>query len=112
MKKLIIGMIVVLALLAAVGVYARLWESSQPRVVFEQVAVTSIRLYSAENDLHWNLCGWRIRVEGESRLIDFAADDWDTAILEGDTVDMMVRKSFHWFGLKDELDGLDVSRTP
>ena len=39
----------------------------------------------------------------------FSSKIWDNSINAGDTIDAVVRQSFRWFGLENELDGLIVN---
>jgi hypothetical protein len=60
--------------------------------------VVSIKPYSSDNDLHWSLRGYRTKIEGENRVIDFPSKHWDETVREGDAVAITVRKSFPLFG--------------
>ena len=94
-------------LFAVLGIYSRIWEAAQPKQHI-RAQVISIEPYSILNDLHWSAKGYRIYIVGEERPIDFRARNWDPAVFSGDSAHFVVRQSFTWFGLKNELDGLCV----
>ena len=90
--------------------YSRSWESKQEKITLNNPVVTSINRYRG-GDVHWNLNGVRVLIEGEEKPIDFPSRNWDYEIAEGDTLDsLVVRDSFPWFGLFEELDGLSATR--
>jgi hypothetical protein len=110
-KKLgyvVFALIAMFGFVLLLGGYVRLWEAKQPRLDFPEARVQSIEPYRLTNDLHWSLKGYRVRIVGENRPIDFSAENWEKAVNVGDTVNVTVRRSFTWFGLKDELDGLSI----
>lgn len=96
------------AALIGIASYARIWEYKQPKKNISGASITSIESYRRSGDLHWSVTGNRIFIEGEPRPIDFPDKKWDDTVQEGDTVDLVVRRSFHWFGLANELDGLSI----
>lgn len=89
----------------ALGAYARIWEYGQPKQAIENAKVLSVESYANHSDLHWTSRGYRIRIEGESRVIDFPLKNWDDTVREGDSIDVVVRASFP-FG--NELDGIKM----
>ena len=101
------GIITTFAGLTALGGYARIWEYRQPNQPIKNARVLSIEPYSSHNDLHWTSRGYRIRIDGEDRVIDFPTKNWDDTVREGDSVDLIVRRSFPLFG--DELDGIQIN---
>lgn len=105
-RYVLTGVVIVGAGLLALGAYARIWEYRQPRQQIERARVLSIEPYSAHNDLHWTSEGYRIRINGEGRVIDFPVKNWDDSVREGDSVDLVVRRSFPLFG--NELDGIQI----
>ena len=70
--------------------------------------ISSVEPYSIPDDLHWSLRGYRVRILGEYKPIDYPLEKWDNTLQIGDTVNLVVRRSFPWFGFKDELDGLSI----
>ena len=105
-KYLTVGLLCFIAVLFAIGMYAKIWESQQPKQHIPQAKVVSIKPYSSDNDLHWSSRGYRTQIEGEDKVIDFSAKHWDETVREGDTVAMTVRRSFPLFG--NQLDGLNI----
>jgi hypothetical protein len=99
---------VFIAFLTSLGIYARIWELRQPKQQMTQVKVISIEPYSLINDLHWSSRGYRVYITNEDKPIDFSSKSWDLTVEVGDIVDVIVRRSFPWFDLKDELDGLSI----
>lgn len=98
-------------ILFSLGAYARIWEALQPKQLLSNMKISSIEKYLFSSDLYWSSRGYRVYVGGERRPIDFRSKDCDNTVQIGDTVDLVVRCSFPWFGLKkDELDGLRISR--
>ena len=95
-------------LLALVGGYARIWESRQPVRNVNYAVIQSVTSYNRDSDLHWSSQGYRIYIKGESRAIDFPINNWHTSVGIGDTVNLILRPSFTWFGMKNELDGLKI----
>ena len=102
-KIILYPLISTIVSLASVGWYGLFWEKRQPK---EQMSgrIKLIEPYQNHNDLHWSSNGYRIFIEGEDRPIDFPRKNWDDTVREGDSVDLIVRRSF--FG--DELDGLSI----
>lgn len=101
-------------LVAVVGIVGgpRYWESRQLKQEIEGAVVRHIEPYPYNThggDLHWSLRGNRIFIEGENRVIDFPQSRWDETVQEGDSVDLIVRQSFPWGGLANELDGLYIN---
>lgn len=94
--------------LVFLGAYARIWEVRQPKRHISNKIVRSFEPYSSTNELHWSFRGFKVYIVGESRPIDFPLKNWDNSVQEGDTVDLVVRHSYEWFGSKDELDGLHI----
>jgi hypothetical protein len=86
--------------------YARIWEYRQPKQEIRNAIVTDIKPYYYRNELHWSTSGNRIFIESEKRPIDFPSDNWDKTVEKGDSVDLVVRRSFPLFG--DELDGIHI----
>ena len=108
-QQYVIYVIIVLSgILFSLGAYARIWEALQPEQRLSKMKISSIEQYLSSSDLHWSLRGYRVYVVGEHRPIDFTLKNWDHTVQIGDTVDLAVRCSFPWFGLKDELDGLNI----
>ena len=95
-------------ILFSLGAYAMIWEALQPEQHLSNMKISSIEQYVSSSDLHWSLRGYRVYVVGEHRPIDFPLKNWDNTLQIGDTLDLVVRRSFPWFGLKDELDGLSI----
>lgn len=90
--------------------YAKIWEMKQPKQEIKNAVVESIeKYYNKGGDLHWSSKGNRIKINGENRLIDFPQKKWDNTVKEGSSIDLIVRKSFPWFGALDELDGLYIN---
>ena len=102
------GLLTAYVLAFGMGIYSRVWEKAQLKQEINQARVVSIEPYSSRNDLHWNVNGVRVYIEGEDRPIDFPSDRWNDSVQQGDSVDLVIRRSFSWFGLFDEFDGLDV----
>jgi hypothetical protein len=102
-----IGICAAFLTLCGVGGYARIWEKYQPRQEIRNAVVTGLEPYHSSNEFHWSSGGFRVRVEGETRPIDFPLGKWDKTVKEGDKVDMTVRRSFPWLGA-EELDGLRI----
>ena len=100
------GIVTVFAGLTALGGYARIWEYRQPNRPVENARVQSIDPYTNHNDLHRTSRGYRVKIDGEDRVIDFPAKNWDDTVRKGDSVDLVVRRSFPLFG--DELDGIQI----
>ena len=105
-KYLIVGLLCFTGVVFSLGMYTNIWEWQQPKQHIPRTKVVSINPYSSDNDLHWSSRGYRTQIEGENRVIDFPSKHWDETVREGDTVKMVVRKSFPLFG--NELDGLRV----
>ena len=105
-KYLTLGLFCFVGGLLALGMYAKIWEWQQPKQHIPRTKVVSIKPYSSDNDLHWSIRGYRTKIEGENRVIDFPSKHWDETVREGDAVAITVRKSFPLFG--DELDGLNI----
>jgi len=102
------ALLAALLALSGTGLWARVWEIHQPRLQLEAVTVLATRPYYTNGiELHWSLTGTRVRLAGVEGPVDFANQRWDPSLEAGDTVDVVLRKSF--FG--DEYDGLAVSRT-
>ena len=97
-------------LLICLGAYARIWEAWHPKQYIQKGKVLSIQPYTLTNDLHWSSRGYRLHIVGEDKPIDFSSKHCDNAVQAEDTVDAVVRQSFPWFGLKDELDGLSINK--
>lgn len=93
--------------IAALGLYARIWEGMQPEETINSAKVLSIEPYNRSNDLHWSSRGNRLRIVGGDRVIDFPRSRWDSSVQVGDTIDLVVRRSFPLFG--DELDGREIN---
>lgn len=102
------GAICTFCALIFLGAYARIWEKRQPKKYITKTVVQSIEPYSHTNELHWSFRGFKVRIVGVDRPVDFPLKNWDNSVHVGDTVDVVVRQSFHWFGSKDELDGLSI----
>jgi hypothetical protein len=105
-KVIYFGVICSFCILILLGAYARIWEKLQPTQHITKTILRSFEPYSSTNELHWSYRGFKVYIVGEDRPIDFPLKNWDTSVQEGDTVDLIVRQSFQWFGFKDELDGL------
>ncbi len=98
----------VCATVMAFASYIHHWENSQPKIELQQAQVQRIESYDHHNDLHMTSRGRRVYIQGEERPIDFPLKNWDDTVKDGDTVDMVTRRSFPWFGTKDELDGISI----
>jgi hypothetical protein len=96
-------------ILGCLGFYARMWEVMQAEKYFSEATIQSIEQYSYRNELHWSSRGYRVYIVGENKPIDFPLKNWDNTVNVGDAVDLIVRSSFPWFGLKNELDGLSIN---
>jgi len=98
------------SLIAAVGIYGRVWETYQPMKIVRDAVVDSVEPYSENRggDLHWHYSGVRARVNGDSTAIDFSKRKWDETVQEGDTVDLVVRDSFRFPGQEKQLDGMAI----
>ncbi len=97
----------VLVIIVVLGAYARFWESRQPRVELEAARIVSIKpYYHSGAELHWSIRGKRVRFDGFDGPVDYPTRNWDKAVDNGDTVDVVVRKSF--FG--KEYDGFFIAR--
>jgi hypothetical protein len=108
-QQFVIYVIIALSgILFSLGAYAKIWEALQPEQHLSNMKISSIEQYSSYSDLHWSLRGYRVYVVGEHKPIDFPFKNWDSTVQVGDPVDLVVRRSFPWFGLKDELDGLSI----
>ena len=92
------------SVLVSLGTYSKIWESKQPEQNIPQAKVVSIEPYGSTNDLHLSSRGYRVYIAGEDRPIYIPAKKWDDTVQEGDTVDVVVSRSFPWFGLIDRLD--------
>lgn len=104
-----IGVLLLLFFLIVTLSYSRIWEAMQPYVNFTQQKVVSIEMYSATNDLHWSSKGYRVYLKGVSQPIDFPIKNYNKGIKVGSVVDITIRKSFSWYGLLDEYDGIAIS---
>ena len=104
----IYGLIILVGIFTCLGASARIWEVIQPKQYLLRAKVQSIERYCYTNDIHWSSNGYRIYIVGENKPIDFSLKNWDSTVHRGDVVDTVVRRSFPWFGLKDELDGLSI----
>jgi hypothetical protein len=102
------GLLAIFCIIVFLGVYSKSWEAGQPKEYVQNAKVRSIEPYKITNDLHWSSRGYKVRIVGENKLIDFSSKSWDDTVRVGDTVNAVVRMSFPWFGLKDELDGLSI----
>jgi hypothetical protein len=91
----------------ALGVYAQLWECQQPTRAITNVIVRDCPSYYTKGELHWSFHGKRLYLDGE-KAIDFSSSEWDDSIKIGDSVDVVVRKSFPLSG--DTLDGMSITR--
>ena len=109
-QYVIYGIIALLGISPSLGAYARIWEELQPEQHLSNMKISSIQQYCSSNDLHWSLRGYRVRILGEYKPIDYPLENWDNTLQIGDTVNLVVRRSFQWFGFKDELDGLSIFR--
>lgn len=86
--------------------YIHVWEHSQEKFKFENVAIISIKhYYKSGGDLHWSVSGFRVFIDSDERPIDFPLKYWNKIIKEGSKVNIIARKSF--FG--NELDGLEIN---
>lgn len=111
-KYAIYGLVLVGGALFTLGAYAKIWEYFQPKEKISNAVVLSIKPYYSTNDVHWSSTGNRLSVDKDQRPIDFPKKKWDPEVEEGDSVDLVVRRSFPVFGLKDEeLDGLSIEKS-
>jgi len=86
--------------------YVKIWEYNQPKQKISKAVVSSIESYEYTNDLHFSSRGKKIYIAGKDESIIFPLKHWDDTVGEGDTIDLVVRKSFPLFGNK--LDGLII----
>jgi hypothetical protein len=101
------GMIVAAyAALLSLGIYARFWEYKQPCQEIRDAIVTDIGPHD-DGESHLFSSGFRIRIEGEKRPIDFPSGNWDKTVKEGDLVDLTVREKLPWLW-DEELAGLRI----
>jgi hypothetical protein len=103
------GMLASAALAAAVllGLFAHVWEWRQPRLELTGMTIAAASpYYHPGGDLGWSRSGARVRLETVEGTVDFLARRWDGDLRVGDTVNVVIRRSF--FG--HEYDGLAVSR--
>lgn len=107
-KYITYGIISTFCVLIFIGTYVRIWEERQPKRHITKTIVRSIEPYSHTNELHWSFRGFKIYINEVDKPIDFPLKNWDDTVEVGDTVDLVVRKSYQWLGLKDELDGLNI----
>lgn len=107
-QYVIYGIIALLGISPFLGAYARIWEELQPEQHLSNMKISSVEPYSIPDDLHWSLRGYRVSILGESKPIDYPLKNWDNTLQIGDTVNLVVRRSFPWFGFKNELDGLSI----
>lgn len=105
-KYAMTGTVAVFTGLVALGSYARIWEYREPNQPIQNAQIQSIEPYNFRNDLHWSSTGYRVRIDGEDRVIDFPSKNWDDTVRKGDSVDLVVRRSFPLFG--NELDGIQI----
>lgn len=90
--------------------YAKIWEIKQPKQEIKNAVVELVVPYhNRGGDLHWSSKGNRIKINNDKRFIDFPRKKWDNTVKKGSLVDLTARKSFPWFGLLDELDGLYIN---
>ena len=108
-KHFICGLFILGGILCCLGLYARIWETMQSEIYFSKATIRSIEPYSHTNDLHWSSGGYRVYIVRENKPIDFPLKNWDETVHVRDAVDLVVRRSFPWFGLKNELDGLSIN---
>ena len=85
--------------------YARIWEYRQPTEEIKNTIVREIRPYYVRSEMG-SFRGNKLYIEGEDRFIDFPSGKWDKTVKTGDSVDLVVRRSFPLFG--DELDGIHI----
>ena len=105
------GLLATAAVLAALllGGFIRLWEWRQPELELAGATVTSaVSYYYPGGDVGWSRRGARVRFETVEGAVDFLARHWDHTVRAGDTVDVVIRRSF--FG--GEYDGLAVTHHP
>jgi len=107
-QSVIYGIIALISIPISLGAYARIWEALQLEQHLSNMKISSVEPYSIPDDLHWSLRGYRVSILGESKPIDYPLKNWDNTLQIGDTVNLVVRRSFPWFGFKDELDGLSI----
>lgn len=105
-KYAISGIVIAAAGLTALGAYAKIWENRQPNQSVENAIVQHIEQYSNHNDLHWTSRGYRVKIDCENKVIDFPAKNWDDSVKKGDSIDLVIRRSFPLF--RDELDGIRI----
>jgi hypothetical protein len=105
-KYISAGLITITAGLASLGAYASIWEYRQPKQTIENAQVLDIMPYRFSNDLHLTSKKYTIKIDKSKSVIDFQEKSWDNTIKKGDSIDLVVRKSFPLFG--DELDGLKI----
>ena len=103
------AVIILLSALFVLGAFSRVWEFFQKKQYIQGAIVREIVPYSFKGgDLHWSYKGNRLYIVGESRIIDFPLKNWDNTVREGDSVNLVIRKSFPWFGLANEFDGIEI----
>ena len=92
-----------------IGGYAKIWEYRQPKHEIKNAIVRSVEPYYYRNDLGWSSSGYKIFIEGDTRLIDFPSEKLNKTFKVGDSVDLIVRRSFPLFGKSDILDGIQIN---
>ncbi len=107
-KYFIWGIIGIFLAILITGAYARIWEYMQPTFTIKEAMILKKEHYKSTNDLHWNLKGYRVLTDKDKRIIDFPENNIPDSVKEHDTIDLVVRRSFSWFGLKNELDGIEI----
>ena len=90
--------------------YIKIWEMCQKDQYIENVKIQIVEPYNYRNDLHFSLRGYRVYVEGVTKPIDFPLKNWESTVQEGDTVDLVVKLNFKYFGLKNEFDGVGITK--
>lgn len=104
------GVITLVGLAVTVAAYARIWEHLQPKQSIPNAVVRGIIPYYARGgDLHLPSSGNKLYIQGEDMPIDFPSKRWDKTVSQGDTVDLVVRRSFPWLGLANELEGIKIN---
>jgi hypothetical protein len=108
-KYVKIGLYVVFVIILIFFTYIKIWEISQPKQYIENVKIQIVEPYNYKNDLHLSMRGYRIYVEGVTEPIDFPLKNWDSTVQLGDTVELVIKHSFRYFGFKNEFDGVSIN---
>lgn len=87
--------------------YGKYWESKHPELEIENAYVLSIFPYECHSDLSSSR-GYRVKILGQEREINFPENIWGNSIREGDCVNIVAKQKFPI--LNPFLDGKKVER--